>query len=249
MCRTATPCGLLFALLASTSAATEFRIATSIYHGDEEKPVSEMVTLFSRGVVYDFLEAPRQFAVFRAGSQGEPGRFILLDPSRRVRTELTTDRIEGALEKLRDWAAKQPNPALRFAAEPKFDETFKPETGELVLASHQQTYRLKTARADEPDALAEYREFVDWYARLNTLMHGGLPPDPRLAVNAALAKYEVVPTSVELTRAGERDTLRAEHDFTWRLSRHDIDRIEEVNTALSSYEAVDNEKFLADISR
>jgi len=169
---------------------------------------------------------------------------ILLDPERRVRTELSTDRLAGAMNKLRTWAGRQKDPFLQFAADPQFQESFDHDSGKLVLASHEESYRIETEPAEQPGALAEYREFLDWYARLNTLLQAGPPPEPRLQVNAALARYQVVPMRVELTRAGDKEPLRAEHDFTWRLSQDDRARIDDACASLAAYRPVDNAEFL-----
>ena len=230
-------------VVAVSTHGESFRIETKIYVGEQEEPTSETMTLFEGGVVYDFLAAPKQIAVFRKPSADRPGRFILLDPQREFRTELDTERIDRALTKIRDWASEQPDPMLRFAAAPEFEESYTAESGELVLASHLQTYRVATSVADKPAALAEYREFLDWYSRLNAL-HRGLPPEPRLALNAALTRHAVVPVSVELTRAGDREPIRAEHDFTWRLSQDDRGRIDEVREAMANYRQVSNEIFV-----
>ena len=113
-----------------------------------------------------------------------------------------------------------------------------------MLASHEESYKIETTPADEPEALAEYREFLDWYTRLNTLLSAGPPPEPRLQVNAALARYQIVPVSVELTRAGEKKPLRAEHEFTWLLSKDDLGRIDDACASLAAYRPVENEEFL-----
>jgi hypothetical protein len=195
-------------------------------------------------VVYDFLAEPEQVAVFRSPGGGKPGRFILLDPERRVRTELSTDQVAGAMNKLKNWAARQRDPLLKFAANPQFEESFDRETGQLLLASHEESYTIKTEPADMPEALAEYREFLDWYTRLNALLQAGPPPEPRLQVNAALARYQTVPVMVELARAGEKDKLRAEHEFTWMLSKKDMSMIDDACASLAAYRPVDNEEFL-----
>lgn len=228
----------------STMLAEDFRIATKIYLGDSEKPISETTTLFLEGVVYDFLEEPPQVAVFRKPSGDKAGRFILLSSAHKIRTELATDRISGAMDKLRTWARRQRDPFLKFAADPQFEESFTADDGKLVLASHLENYTVATAPAERPQAVTEYREFLDWYARLNTLLSAGPPPEPRLRLNAALARYNVIPLQVELTRAGDKEPLRAEHQFTWRLSQNDLKRIDEVRTSLASYTIVSNEDFL-----
>ena len=232
------------AALSTLAAADDFRIETKIFVGDEKEPVSTATTLFQRGVVYDFLAEPEQIAVFRKPGGGKPGRFILLDPERRVRTELSTDQLADVMNKLRNWAARQRDPFLKFAANPQFEESFDRNTGQLLLASHEESYTIMTEPADAPGSLAEYREFLDWYTRLNTLLQAGPPPEPRLQVNAALARYQIVPVSVELVRAGEKEKLRAEHEFTWLLSKADLARIDDACASLAAYRPVDNEQFL-----
>jgi hypothetical protein len=234
----------LLTLVSSASLAEEFRIETKIFVGKEEEPMSSTQTLFHRGVVYDFLAKPEQIAIFRKEAVGRPGRFILLDVDRKVKTELSTDQLADVINKLRNWASRQRDPFLKFAANPQFNESFDRDTGQLLLASHQESYTIKTEPADSPTALAEYREFLDWYARLNTLLLAGPPPEPRLAVNAALARYQVVPVSVELVRNNEKEKLRAEHEFAWLLSKKDLARIDEAQKGMAAYRPVDNEEFL-----
>jgi len=234
---------LVFAVPCPTGAE-EFRIETKIFMGDEEEPVSQATTLFHEGSVYDFLAEPEQICIFSKPRGGKPGRFILLDPERRLRTELTTPKLAATTQKLRTWAAQPKDPFLKFAANPEFKESFAPDTGKLVLASHWENYAVETTPAEEPSTLAEYREFLDWYTQLNTLLQAGPPPEPRLRLNSALARHRVVPVRVELTRAGETTPLRAEHDFTWRLSQDDRERIDDANDALASYRKVSNDEFL-----
>jgi hypothetical protein len=241
--RVAVAVSALVVCCCSIAGAEDFRILTKIYTGEKsekQKPVSETITLFLDGAVYDCLADGSQTAVFR--KQG--GRFILLDAHRRIRTELTTDQLTGAMDKLRDWAGRQSDPMLRFAADPKFEESFEPESGKLVLAHHLAKYTVATAPASHPEAMMEYREFLHWYTQLNTLLHATPPPEPRLRLNEALARHRVVPLEVELTRAGEKEPQRAEHLFTWRLSREDMDRIDEIREALASYREVKNEEFV-----
>lgn len=226
------------------SIAEGFRIETKIFVGDEQKPASETTTLFLDGVVYDFLKEPAQTAVFRKPTGGKPGRFILLNDQHRIRTEFSTEQLSRAMDKVRTWAGGQTDPFLKFAADPEFEESFEPESGQLVLASHLENYAVATTPVEHADAAAEYREFLDWYAQLNTLLTGGPPPEPRLRLNEALARHKVVPLTVELTRAGEKEPLRAEHDFTWRLSQGDMKRIDDVRASLASYGAVPNKEFL-----
>lgn len=234
---------------ARANAAEGFRIETKIFVGEEKEkkeknePVSSTTTLFQDGVFYDFLAKPEQTAVFRKAIGDKPGRFILLDEKNRVQTEVSTTELEGLMKKLNNWASRQSDPFLQFSAEPKFDETFDRANGKLILASHLETYTVQTKPTQHQELLNDYREFLDWYTRLNTMLTGGNPPGPRLQLNDALARRKVVPEKIELKRAGE-DPKRAEHDFTWRLSQDDLQRIEDVRAALSTYQKVDNPEYL-----
>jgi hypothetical protein len=218
------------AITMSITRAEEFRVETKVYLGDNEKPVSEATTLFHGRDVYDFLKEARQTAVFRKPNGKNPGRFILLDDTERIRTEIGTDQLAGAIDKVRNWAGQQSNPFLKFAANPDFEESFEPTNGQLLLVSHLESYRVETAPARHPKAASEYREFLDWYAQLNTLLSGGPPPQQRL--------------TVELLRGGDDETLRAQHEFTWRLSKDDMQRIDDVHAALASYRELSNEEYL-----
>jgi len=235
---------LITAAVAASATAEGFRIETKIFVGKEKEPTSTTTTLFMNGVVYDFLSSPEQIAVFSQPRGNKPGRFILLDPERGVRTEFSTEKLNGAMENLTKWASQQKNSFLKFAANPKFDESYDKSSGKIVLTSYEENYRIDTATPERPEALAEYREFLDWYTKLNTLLEAGPPPGPRLQVNAALAKHKVIPTRVELTRQGDDKPIRAEHDFTWRLSQADRKRIDDANASLAAYQNVENEEFV-----
>lgn len=227
-------------------AAESFRIETKIFVGKEEEkqePVSKSTTLFHEGLVYDFLENPQQTAVFRKPTGDKPARFILLNDQRQIQTEISTERLAAAMKDLRSWAAQQRDPFLQFAADPQFDETFDSGTGKLILVSHLQTYTVETNQTQRQDALGPYREYLDWYTQLNTLLVTKTPPNPRLKLNEALSRHKAIPTKVELKRQGE-DPVRAEHDFTWRLSQKDIQRIEDVRESLTTYQPIDNAEFL-----
>ena len=233
------------ALLQAAVRAEDFRVETKVFIGEKAAPVSETTTLFLDGNVYDFLHSPAQTAVLRKPKGKNPGRFTLLNDERRISTEISLNQLQQAIDRVQTWAGRQADPFLKFAANPDFKETFDQKKGELVLASHWESYKVSTEPTNEHvRAAAEYREFLDRFAQLNTLLAGGPPPQPRLKLNDAFARHKVMPATVELTRAGEKQPLRAEHKFVWRLSQEDRKRIDEVHAALTSYRSVDNEEFV-----
>lgn len=231
-------------VLSSPALAVDFRIETKVFLGDEEVPVSQNTTLFEKGVIYDFAENPSRVAVFYHGAQGEAGRFLLLSPTLSLRTEVDTARVDAALDKLGQWATRQQNPLLRFAANPKFEETYDEESGELTLTSPQIAYKLLTVPLEDAAAKGDLQNYWNWYAKLNCLLSPSIPPHARLEVNRVLASRQLLPQEVTLTLAGDESTrLRAEHEYLWRLSKEDRDRIRLVGDQLTLFDEVSNEEF------
>ncbi len=73
-------------------SAEEFRIDTDVFVDEEVEPVIETLTIFSDGIVYDFLlNGVEEITLFDRKRQ----RLVLMDTQRRVKTELSTDSILG----------------------------------------------------------------------------------------------------------------------------------------------------------
>lgn len=236
---------LLSACCLLPASAADFRIETRVYAAGEEEPASESVTLFTGGAAYDFRDTDDRVTVFRPGQADKAGRFILLDTARELCTEIGGDRVAIATTKLRRWAASQKDEFLRFTGDPLFDESFDADTGELRMTSKLMSYRLVTMPVASREAMKELRAFLDAYAQLHTLLEAGLPPAPRMLVNEALAKHDVVPLEIELYSGpiDDEPDLRAEHLVTWILSRQDRHRIEQANRQLSEFTEADNGAF------
>ena len=185
-----------------------------------------------------------QVVVFRGAAKERPGQFILVDTERKVRTEVTTDRIAALMKKVTNWAAQQEDQLLRFSAQPEFQVDFNEPSGALDLSSDVWTYRVATVPADQPESLLRYRVFTDWYARLNSMLHNTPPPGPRLQLNEELAKRGIIPVEINRTIANENAQVRAAHLFSWRLSREDRARLEEAQEQLASFEKISNERYM-----
>lgn len=216
------------------AVAEDFRIETKVYVGSSKTPMSENITLFRAGYVYDYLTsgAPRVAVLDQRG-----GRFIVLDPVRKIKAEIKADEIRSQMEERRQQAKRSLNAALKFAADPDFEVEFT-EAGELILASQHMTYSLRTMAAPSDGAAQQYREFSDWYARFNTIANpGSLPQFPRLAVNQELAERGVVPTEVILNT--RTYIARSEHNVSWRLLEIDQQRIAQTAEQLASFKEVD----------
>ena len=85
------------------AVADDFRIETKVFAGKETVPVSEDLTLFRGEQVYDFLSKPREITVF----DKPRSRVILLDPARRVKAEVSMERVMAFSDELRPGAASK----------------------------------------------------------------------------------------------------------------------------------------------
>ncbi len=227
--------------------AEDFRIETKVFSVKEKDPVSQNITLFHSGVVYDYLSNPTRVAVF-----DQPhGRFVLLDPTRKVKTYINTDQVLTFCGVLRTWAINGPNEFLKFCGNPEFKTDYSEKSGELTLASDYLTYKIQTTRGKTSEAAHQVREFSDWYTRLNSMTNpGSTPPFARLAVNEELDRHGLIASQVQLTippqfqLGGKAMAMRSEHTIAWRLLARDLNRISETGDQLAKYESVTFDVFM-----
>lgn len=235
---------LLLAIPMSPAWGVDFRIETKIFRGDEETPITQNTTLFQNGAIYDFVESTGRVAIYRDKQGDTPARFVLIDPARSLKTEISIERLDTAIKKLCTWSRAQQDPLLKFAADPDFLQTFDEEAGILTLESDPMTYRLATVPVKKAAAWKDLRNYFNGYAKLNCILASSMPPMPRLAVNEALEKRNVVPVEVNLKIAGDDgQKLRAEHLFTWMLSKEDRARITLVGQQIVNFRDVSNREY------
>jgi hypothetical protein len=214
------------------------------------KETVETSTVFHSGRVYDFLSEPDEVTIF-----DPPGRkFVVLNPARSVKTEVSLNEIEQFSQKMKAEAMARPVALLAFLADPKFGETFDESTGELTLTSAWMDYEVKTVKPRYPEAVALYSDFTNWQTKLNSLMKAGsLPPFARLTLNDALARHQRLPTEVLLTRYAQHPekrqmTIRAEHRMQWRLDDSDLTKIDAIAVQLAIARAVGLTEYRASIA-
>ena len=224
---------------AGATRGEDFRVDNAVYVGEQKEPSSQSTTIFSGGVVYDCLKSPAETVVFDKTT----GQFILLNLTRRVRAELSTGEVAAFIERLRPLAAKSGDPLVKFLAEPNFQEQSAP-TGELILSGPPITYRLTLARQPDQSVVDQYREFCDWYARLNALLIPGSPPPfGRLVVNAALAQQHAIASQVVLTIHGgtgskPRTTIRSGHRLVRPLEATDLQQVAQTRDYMGSFKLI-----------
>jgi hypothetical protein len=242
-------CGALLGLGGLTGGdpalGDDFRVDNVVYAAEQQTPSTETTTIFSGGVVYDYLKSPAETVVFDRTA----GRFTLLNLTHQVRAELTTTELATFSDGLQQLAAKNTNPLVKFLAEPKFHEQFDEATGQLTLTSPWVTYRLTLLHETSPSIVEQYHESRDWLARLNTfLLPGSMPPFGRLVVNAALAQHQATASTVVRIVApgkqGQQPTKdRSEHRLIRSLDAGDVEQVAKTRKLMTSYKLVSFDQY------
>lgn len=227
----------LLALVATTVHAEDFAVENSVLEGKRKLGGSQ--TIFLDGKVYDFLADSSEAVVFDLSA----GRVVLCDSSRRLRTELTTQELADFAMRLRDRALAGGSDFVKFAAQPTFAQKLDPETNEIVLSSDLLTYRAAATAPKNADVFRSYQAFIHWQTQLNAIVNPGAPPpQARLMLNDALAARQLLPERITMHRTstlpGTGKTLRAEHDYQWRVSEEQRRRVAELDVLRSDYRLV-----------
>jgi hypothetical protein len=242
-------CWCLSLAAASHAFADDFKIENSVYVGESQeqtqKPTTRSITYFTANAVYDMMKEPAEVTIFEKSVE----RFVLIDVNRRVRTELTLQDITLFVQKLQQLAAKNPDPLIKFAAEPTFREGFDAAKNELTLSSQWVNYRLILTPEPNQQAVEQYREYCDWQAKLNAMLSpGSLPPFGRIQVNSSIAQHQSIASQVFLTIAspknGQPPTIfHSDHNLVRPLTTADQERIAHLRAALGDFKLVKFEEY------
>ena len=235
-----------------------FRVESEIFANGGEQPVARSLTLFRDGIAWDFLEPSA--AKGGGESAGEivlhdPARerLVLIDPTRNLKTQIDSIRLERLSVSLASWARKSDDRLVRWAGGPDFGEGMTESDDSIELVGPRVRYAIKFATPPTAEAAGSYRRFADTAILLKALVRpGGLPPFPRLAINRRVAAAGGIPTEVSLeidSRAamvpGRAETLRCVHKFHPRLLAGDLSRIEEAESRVAVATQVELAEFAA----
>lgn len=223
----------------------EMRVESSVYHDDDQQPLSRSLALFTSDVVWDFLELPDADGTMQLAEivLHDPlrERNVLVDPRRGVKVEVDKLKLDRLRVSLASWARGADDAVIRWAASSRVAEGIHQEHEDqstLVLVGPKVRYLVQYEEAAEPEAAQSYQQFADVSLLLKALVHpGGLPPFPRMAINGRLAAEHAIPKEVRLTIAGDlslpgvvgEDVLRSEHRTHPRLLSEDRRRISEAS--------------------
>ena len=222
--------------------AQEFRMETDVFVEDAKEPVGETLTIFSNGLVYDFLlTGIEEITLF----DRKRSRLVLMDTQRKVKTVLTMEDIVTFVANMKAQLSDDQRGYLVSEANSAVIE----EDGWLKVATERVVYRAECIKPRDKSTALEYQEFADWYARLNA-MRGSFPPFLRIHLNSEIAKRGLIPKTIERTvhddniLTGRKQVVRSHHLANWRLSKTDRKRIDTAGTYLTTYPTVTLREYL-----
>jgi hypothetical protein len=223
--------------LAPFAAAEDFCIYNKLYIG---KDVAESTTIFRGGRVYDLLTQQAEITIFDPTNN----RFVIIDPARKLKTEVATDQIEGFVQRVRSGATTAEDPLAKFLLDPTFEESYDPVESRLTLKSEWMTYDVKTQGPKFDSMTQQYGPYIQWQTKLNSVLRiGALPPFARMKLNEALARQGRLPTEVQVTRYSAPPlrrpvTLRSEHRVQAQILPSDQAKVEEADRHLATFATV-----------
>lgn len=224
-------------LCLSLSAATiaqiqtpQFRIESQVYSGDSPAPVSENVTLFDNGIVYDFQMSgnanatPSEIVIFDERKR----ELTLMDVNRKIAWTVADLRLLKMVDQLRREAVN--NDRASFLVNEPFTETDDWSSDHVLLESNSFQYKLTGKRPANESILPRYNEFLDQFTRLSASDPKRLPPFPRLMLNKTIKNHGWIPTEVQVqvkpnSFFKEAFSATSKHVLVMSLSEADRERI------------------------
>jgi hypothetical protein len=211
----------------------------------DTKPIMESTTLFYAGRVYDFLTDSDETTVFDSANNV----IKLLDPKRKITTEITTVEIVKTMNLLHVEAREK-------IVDPKFEESQNPITGEVLLTTVYLSYRLKTFIPPDPGDAQQYVAFASWSLQLGAMLRLQKDSDPietlpfllQMRVNEVLKQRQELPLEVVRTLKPQKKrkkpvVTRIEHSIQSQLSQEDYGRINEADDQLHTFSSVNFDEY------
>jgi hypothetical protein len=240
------------------------RVESEVFAGQAKEPVARSLTLFDGGTTWDFLDPsaphPARKVADAAGCEQiilhDPvrERVIVLDPRRKLKTQIDVLRLERLSASLCKWSRSSDDKLIRWAGSADIGGGISEGNGSLELVGPRVKYTIHYTAAPTPEMAKAYRTFADTAILLKALLQpGGMPPFPRLAINRRIESAGGIPSDVTLavdpllpipgTSAG---TLRSVHKVLPQLTDADQTRIDDAAALMAVADEVDLAAFVGD---
>jgi hypothetical protein len=236
---------VMFGVASATHGQSEdFRMQTSVFVGNNSVPAVSSLTMFTGTTIYDFIENESEFGEITVFDV-KRGRFVLLDPHRKVKTTLTKDFLVQFLDQV---LSQTSSTALTKYVQPKLQYEFNLSMKTVRVTSDHLTYQATGISPKFDSSIQRYRHFADWVARLNSTRIGNLPPYSRFELNRLMAKQKLLPKSIKRTlmldEVGLRKQIvRSEHVINWQLTNTDRKRISQTGDQMATFKEVSADEF------
>jgi len=215
----------------SSAVGQEFRIESQVYDANSKLPVSQNVTLFSQGLVFDFRMSndaqPKPLEIIVYNSRNR--MLVLLDPTRQIRLELADLSLLRIVDGVRRETMQDKRTS--FLVENDFEEIADWSTKWVTLNSPQIVYRFKGEQPKDVSILPLYFEFLENFTRLGATDPTKIPPFPRMKLNQSIKRLGWIPSEVQITVSQnslfrEGFTAKSKHTLITQLSSKDRERID-----------------------
>ena len=221
----------------------DFRIDSQVYIDAQRSPVSENITLFSSGIIYDFQlsdtgEIETEETVIFDSRQKT---FTLLNHAKKTKLELSDLQLisiyEGVRKETRlDYRSK-------FLTDDSFSEDFDPNANSITLSSPQIEYRYTGSQPSNVSILEQYNDFLHYFTLLNVSDPTKVPPFARMELNKSIKRIGWLPAEIQISVQQnhlfrEAFSAKSKHSVRYQLSKQDQDRIDSIKRHWTQYESV-----------
>ncbi|MGN1065228.1 MAG: hypothetical protein ACI4QC_07440 [Thermoguttaceae bacterium] len=157
-----------------------------------EREVSfESSTVFYDNLVFDYVGDNGEIVVFSFNEK----KFALIDPIRRMRTELGLDEIERFLSRVKPILREKNDKFVNFMIDPSFEISKKED--ELFFQSKFIDYHISTRGFENQQIADAYFQFTDALGKLNVYMNpGAVTPLARIEANKRLKESVSFPETI-----------------------------------------------------
>ena len=228
-------------IAANVVSAEDFAIETTVYSGDETKPTASYLTIFYEQKIYDVCEVPNPTTIVFDRTSRD---FQIANSAAAMRSSITSEELMRLAASLREQAKEARDPLIRFAVDPKFKCDFDKAKRHLSMTSDVWDYHVDVRIEQDPQVLARYREFADWFSYLNSAFRP-LPPGLRLELNGMLQRYQAIPEKVVVHVKRTGDKQRSEHRWVQPLGSRELEAVEKWSSLKETLPAVNFAKYHA----
>lgn len=213
----------------TSETALRFRVDSVVKfsRNEDEERSFRTSSVFFDDFAFDFIGDNGEIIIYSFSEK----KFALIDPIRRLRTEVDAEEIDRFLENVKPLLEKRNDAFCAFMLEPTFEVSRKED--ELLFQSKWIDYRATTRAFDDPEIAVAYFDFANALCKLNVFMNpGAVTPLARLAVNRRFQEEARFPEKlvVDVYPKGKMFFNRSfqasnEYKLARRLSEKDRNRV------------------------